>query len=145
MLLGSDALHNIGDGAAIAAAFLVSPRLGVVTALAVIAHEVPEEIGDYALLRAAGMARGRALLAMAGVQLTAGLGALITVLAASAWAQAAGYVLGLASGTFLYIGATDLLPEVLHERGRETASRQAVLGFGAGVVVAVVKSVLWAG
>jgi zinc and cadmium transporter len=142
MLLGSDALHNIGDGAAIAASFLASPRLGVVTAFAVIVHEVPEEIGDYALLRRAGMRRGSALLAMAAVQLTAAIGAVATVLAASTWEMAAGWVLGLAAGTFLYIGATDLLPEVLHERAEGASSRQAVLGFAVGIAVAVTKTLV---
>jgi hypothetical protein len=68
MLLGSDALHNIGDGAAIGASFLVSPRLGVAMAFAMIVHEDPEEVGDYAILRGAGMGRGAALAAMAAIR-----------------------------------------------------------------------------
>ncbi|HEX8438426.1 ZIP family metal transporter, partial [Archangium sp.] len=79
-LLAADALHNIGDGAAMAAAFLVSPQAGLATAMAVIAHELPQEVGDYALLRAAGLSRARALLALGGVQLTAVAGAGVVLL-----------------------------------------------------------------
>jgi zinc and cadmium transporter len=133
-LLFSDALHNVGDGAAIAAAFLVSPGLGVATALAVIAHEVPQEVGDYALLRALGFSRRRGLLALAAVQATAVLGAVGVVLAAQRFEEVVGAVLAIAAGTFLYIGATDLLPEV--HSGRTPSDRlQRVLGFAAGVAL----------
>lgn len=137
-LLGSDALHNIADGAAIAASFLSSIRLGVVTTLAVILHEVPEEIGDYVLLRASGISRGRALLALSGVQLTAGLGAAATLLAWSRFESLSGVVLAVAAGTFLYISATDLLPAVLHVDERDRGRPLGLLGFAAGVMIAAV-------
>lgn len=142
MLLGSDGLHNAGDGAAIAAAFLASPRLGVATALAVIVHEVPQEVGDYAILRSAGVSRGRAVVALSLVQLTAGLGALAAILTASAWTSATRGVLGIAAGTFVYIGGSDLLPELLHESRDGRAGWQAIAGFLAGLVVAVASSAL---
>ena len=140
MLLGSDGLHNAGDGAAIAAAFIASPRLGVATALAVIVHEVPQEVGDYAILRSSGMSRGRAAVALSLVQLTAGLGALVAILVASVWTSAIRYLLGIAAGTFLYIGSSDLLPELLHESPEGRAGWQAILGFLAGVAVAVTSA-----
>lgn len=115
-LLASDALHNISDGMAIAAAFLASPHLGVVTAAAVIIHEVPEEIADYALLRAAGMPKRRALTALAAVQIAAGVGAAGTLLASSLVARAEGIILAIASGTFVYIAAIDLVPELVRAR-----------------------------
>jgi zinc and cadmium transporter len=111
-LLSSDALHNIGDGAAVAAAFLVSPQAGIATALAIIAHELPQEVGDYALLRAAGFSRARALVALSLVQLTAAIGAGAVMLGSQLVHDLEGVVLAIASGTFLYIGATDLLPEL---------------------------------
>ncbi|MBJ6761594.1 ZIP family metal transporter [Myxococcaceae bacterium JPH2] len=132
-LLASDALHNVGDGAAVAAAFLVSTRAGVATALAVIVHELPQEVGDYALLRASGWKRGRALLALAGVQLTAAVGA-AGVLVGSHWLPSLnGTVLAIAGGSFLYIGAVDLLPELRH--GGQ--SRQRIVGFVAGLALIV--------
>ncbi|MFL5345360.1 MAG: ZIP family metal transporter [Hyalangium sp.] len=111
-LLASDGLHNLGDGAAVAAAFLVSPEAGIATALAIIAHELPQEVGDYALLRAAGFSRARALIALTLVQLTAALGAGAVLLGSHLVQNLEGIVLAIASGTFLYIGATDLLPEM---------------------------------
>jgi zinc and cadmium transporter len=135
-LLGSDAIHNFGDGMAIAAAFLVSHRLGAIAALAVIIHEVPEEIADYAVLRASGLRRGRALFWLAAVQLTAGLGALVTVLGASVLGIQ-GPALALGAGTFLYIGLVDLLPEIV----RASPDRRAALGWlGVGLVVMALAS-----
>ncbi|MBZ4418080.1 ZIP family metal transporter [Myxococcus sp. RHSTA-1-4] len=132
-LLGSDALHNIGDGAAVAAAFLVSPQAGIATSLAVIAHELPQEVGDYALLRASGWSRRRALLALAGVQLTAAVGAAGMLLGSRLLPPLEGIVLAIAAGTFFYIGAVDLLPELRH--GSPSESRQRVTGLVLGVVL----------
>lgn len=117
-LLFSDALHNIGDGIAIAAAFVVSVRVGAVTAAAVLVHELPEELADYALLRAAGMGKRRALLSLAGVQLTAGIGAAGTLLVSSLMTRAQGIVLSVACGLFVYIAAIDLIPELVRMRSR---------------------------
>jgi zinc and cadmium transporter len=131
-LLISDALHNIGDGAAIAAAFLISIRAGIVVAIAVIAHEIPQEVGDYALLRAAGWKRAQAIVALAAVQLTAFLGALGVIFAAGRFQYGSAIVLSIAAGTFLYIAATDLLPEI--RVGRTPAERrQRLLGFAGGL------------
>ncbi|HYR88261.1 MAG TPA: ZIP family metal transporter [Terriglobia bacterium] len=133
-LLISDALHNIGDGATIAAAFLVSIQAGIAVAIAVIAHEIPQEVGDYALLRAAGWKRARALLGLAIVQLTAFLGAAGVILAAERFKFGTAIVLSIAAGTFLYIAATDLLPEIRVGR-TPSERRQRMLGFAAGLGV----------
>jgi zinc and cadmium transporter len=142
-LIGAAALHNIGDGAAIAAAFLSSTRLGVITTLAVLAHEVPHEVGDYVVLRASGMRRVRALMALAAVQLTAAVGAVAVVLASSFFAHASGVVLAIAGGTFVYIGATDLLPDVLRAERDPRARTLALLGFLLGVAAVAVLQVVW--
>ena len=110
-LLISDALHNVGDGAAVSAGFLISIKVGIVVAVAVIAHEVPQEVGDYAVLRASDWRRAPALLALAGVQLTAFAGAAGVMLAAEHIEHFTAIILSIAAGTFLYIGATDLLPQ----------------------------------
>ncbi len=140
-LLGSDALHNIGDGAAIAAAFLVSTHAGIGVALAVIVHEIPQEVGDYALLRNAGFTRGRALLSLAAVQLTAAAGAAAVALASTGVKAVIPVVLSVAAGTFLYIGATDLLPEV-HSGHSPHDRRVRMLGFLAGLAVVVVVGLI---
>ena len=140
-LLISDALHNIGDGAAIAAAFLISIKVGLVVAVAVIAHEVPQEVGDYAVLRAAAWQRSHALLALAAVQFTAFIGAVGVIVAAERFHQVTNLILSIAAGTFLYIGATDLLPEV-HSRGTASSGAGRILGFVAGVGLIGLVSVL---
>ncbi|RKH61040.1 ZIP family metal transporter [Corallococcus aberystwythensis] len=132
-LLVSDALHNVGDGAAVAAAFLVSPHAGFATAFAVIVHELPQEVGDYALLRAAGWSRARSLLALGAVQLTAVVGAAGVLLGTQHLPSLQGTVLAIAGGSFLYIGAVDLLPEL--RRGPD--SRQRVVGFLCGLLLIV--------
>jgi zinc and cadmium transporter len=128
-LLGSDAIHNFTDGMAIAAAFVASPRLGAITSLAVIVHELPEEISLYAILRAAGFGKTRALIALTLVQLTAGVGAAATLLGASL-GDVTGVVLAIAAGTFLYI-AFELLPEVLR---RDRTRSLIALAVGALIV-----------
>ncbi len=130
-LLASDALHNVGDGAAVAAAFLVSPQAGIATAFAVIVHELPQEVGDYALLRAAGWSRGGSLVALAGVQLTAAIGAAGVLLGTRMLPSLQGTVLAIAGGSFLYIGAVDLLPEM--RRGPD--ARQRLVGFLCGLLL----------
>jgi zinc and cadmium transporter len=139
-LLASDALHNIADGVAIATSFLLSVPLGVVTSLAVIVHEVPEEVGDYVLLRAAGIPKRRALIALAGVQATAAIGAFGTLLAASQTQQLAGIALSLAAGTFLFIAATDLLPEVLRSQVARRDRIEAVAGFVLGALALAIQA-----
>ncbi len=133
-LLVADGLHNIGDGAVIAAAFLVSPQVGLVASLAVIAHELPQEVGDYALLRTAGMSRAKSLIALALVQLSAALGAAAILVASTSWGQVSGLVLSIAAGSFLYIGATDLLPGI-HAGRTPTDRRQRLFGLLAGVLL----------
>ena len=139
-LLGSDALHNISDGMAISAAFLVSRSLGVVTSLAVVVHEVPEEVGDYVVLRAAGVAKVKALLALTAVQATAAIGAFGVLLAASQTTWLSSIALSIAVGTFLFIAATDLLPDVLRKSDVPGDRWQAMSGFLLGAAVIAVQA-----
>jgi len=132
MLLGADAFHNTADGAAIAAAFLMSTRLGCLTAAAVILHELPEELADYVLLRASSVGRGRALLALTAVQLTSAIGAALTLAAAGVWDQVSGVALSVGAGTFLYISFVDFAPILLRGDIRRV---QAVAGLLIGLVL----------
>ncbi len=116
-LLGSDAVHNFGDGVAIAAAFLTSTHLGVVTSVAVLLHELPEELADYAILRETRMAKRRSLFWLALVQMTAGLGAAVTLLGATL-GNVHTIVLAIAGGTFVYIAIVELMPDVLRTGAR---------------------------
>src|SRR4051812_36174284 len=132
-LLASDAVHNFGDGIAIAAAFTTSVRLGIITALAVIIHEVPEELADYAVLRSSHIAKRRALWALLVVQLTAALGAWATLLGASL-AHREGVLLALAAGTFIYIALVELMPDVLRHAPRRERM-YAAIGLAVGVAI----------
>jgi zinc and cadmium transporter len=142
VLLGSDALHNLADGIAVASTFLRSIELGAITSIAVIVHEVPEEIADYALLRAAGLAKPRALLALGGVQLTAAIGAAGAIVAASATTHVAGVALSISAGTFCYLAAADLLPEVVRVARARHAWPTAIAAFGLGVATVGLET-LW--
>jgi zinc and cadmium transporter len=139
-LLSSDVLHNIGDGAALAAGFLLSVRAGVVVALAVIAHEVPHEVGDYTLLRASGWKRTRSLLALAGVQLTAAIGAFGFLLFAERFHGFTAPLLSMSAGSFLYISATSLLPQIRY--GSHSRRYERMLGFVCGLGLVVLLFVL---
>jgi len=136
-LLASDAVHNFGDGIAIAAAFTASLHLGIITSLAVIVHEVPEELADYAVLRESHMGKRRALWALLIVQMTAAIGALVTLLGASL-VHREGVLLALAAGTFLYIALVELMPEVLrHASRRDRVMALLALGVGVAIIAAL--------
>lgn len=121
LILIGDAVHNFVDGVVIAVAFMVEPALGWTTALSVAAHELPHEIGDYAILVRGGFSRVRAV----SFNLLSALAAVIGGLAAFAWRPLAeanlGLLIGAAAGMFLYIAMVNLIPEVQHSsRGRHT-------------------------
>ena len=115
LILVGDALHNLLDGIAVAGATLADPQLGLATWLAVAAHEIPQEIGDFAVLIHGGWSKGRALALNFGSALTFPVGAVATYFAAS-FARI-DFLVPFAAGAFLYIGASDLIPEVNRERG----------------------------
>lgn len=109
-----DAVHNFIDGVAIAVAFQVSPELGLATALAVAAHEIPQEIADFVVLRNSGFSRSRALLVNFASALTAVLGVLITFALGNVVESYEGIALAVTGGIFLYIAAVDMIPEFEH-------------------------------
>ncbi len=115
MVLFADAFHNFLDGAAIAAAFLVDVRIGIMTTLLIILHEIPQEMGDFGVLLHAGFAPRQALVANALSAVAAFLGAAVAIVAAHFVAAAAVPMMALAAGGMLYIALADLVP-TLHER-----------------------------
>ena len=122
-----DTFHNFVDGAVIAAAVLTSVPLGVSTAVAVAAHEIPQEIGDFAILLHAGYSRRKALLLNVLSGLASAAGAIGAFLAFDIVPRTLPYFLVLAASSFLYVAMADLIPG-LH-RGRTDASslRQIIL------------------
>ncbi|MGE3708008.1 MAG: ZIP family metal transporter, partial [Vicinamibacterales bacterium] len=113
LILIADGLHNFVGGLAIAASFLVSVQVGVVTWLAAAAHEVPQELGDFAILVRGGWSRSQALLANFLSASTVLPGALLAYLWRAELDVAP--LLAFAAGNFIYVAASDLIPEVKHE------------------------------
>jgi len=115
MNLIGDSIHNFIDGLVIAASFLTSFHLGVVTTLAVALHEIPQEIGDFGVLLYAGFGRKKALFANFMTALTAVFGGVIGYFAASRVEHFTFYLLPVAAGGFIYIATADLIPELKKE------------------------------
>ncbi len=132
-LLG-DALHNFIDGLIIAATFLTDVRLGIITALAVSMHEIPQEIGDFGVLIHAGFKKNKAILANFLVALTAVLGGVIGFFLAQKANYLASYLLPIAAGGFIYIAASDLLPEIRKETSIKKSAFSLAI-FLTGIVI----------
>ncbi len=113
MILIGDAIHNFIDGLVIAAAFLTDMSLGFVTSFMILGHEIPQEIGDFAVLLHGGMKKGKALLYNFISQLTAVLGGLVGFFLFTDMLRAV--MLPFAAGGFMYIAASDLIPELHKE------------------------------
>lgn len=118
-----DALHNFLDGVAIAAAFLASIPIGLATATAVIFHEIPQEIGQFAILVHGGWTRAKALLYNFFSALTAIAGALLVLAFSQDIAEAPTLLLALGAASFVYVAMADLIPELQ----KEPQTRRAVL------------------
>lgn len=115
LIIVGDTVHNALDGVAIAAAFLISVPTGIVTTLAVAAHEIPQEIGDFGLLLKKGMSRAKVLWFNVFSALATTAAAVITYLLGSEDKLPVGALLGLSAGFLLYIAASDIIPEI-HEQ-----------------------------
>jgi len=138
MILVGDALHNFVDGIMLAAAFLSSVPLGIAAGLAVIAHELPQEVGDFAILLEGGLTRRRALLWNLLSSLPTLPGALLAYFALSQTVGYVPYVLAIAAASFLYIGLADLVPGLQGRIGPETGWKQFLLILtGVGTILMV--------
>jgi len=127
-----DSFHNFVDGAVIATAVMTSVPLGISTAIAVAAHEIPQELGDFAILLHAGYSRGRALLLNVLSGLSSALGALVAFVAFDFVPMMRPYCLALAAASFLYVAMADLIPG-LHRGRTDAASMRQILLIGAGI------------
>jgi zinc and cadmium transporter len=127
LVIVGDAIHTFVDGVVIAAAALISLPLGATTALAVAAHEIPQEAGDFAILLASGRSRSQALL----LNLSSAVGGVLGAAAMLAFGSSAPhilpYVLGFAAGNFLYVAMADLIPSLHRGNLDRSALRQTVL------------------
>ena len=127
MIVLGDGLHNFVDGVLIAAAFLADPALGWATAIAVLAHELPQEIGDFMVLLNAGLSKNRALVlnAVSGAAMI--VGGVAGYFALDGVQTAVPYVLVIAAASFIYIAVADLVPELHRQRRFSDAVAQFLL------------------
>lgn len=137
LVLIGDSVHNLIDGVLIAAAFLTDTRLGVLTALAIVAHEIPQEIGDVAVLVHSGYSRGKAMLYNLLTNLPTLLGGVVAFFALESAQGTLPYVLTLAAASFIYIAVADLIPD-LHRRPEPAATlaQVALISAGIGTILA---------
>jgi zinc and cadmium transporter len=141
LVLVSDGLHNLVDGVAIGAAFLISPEVGIATTIAIMLHEIPQEIGDFALLVHAGFSRTKALLMNFMSALFAFIGVGLAFWLAGSFEQAIPFIAAFAAGNFIYIAGSDLVPELHKTTGAKRSALQFV-AIAAGLVVMALLLVL---
>lgn len=131
-VLVGDAFHNFVDGAVVAAAVMTSVPLGISTALAVAAHEIPQEVGDFAILLNAGYSRGKALLLNLLSSAASAVGAIAALVAFDTVPRLLPYFLAMAAASFLYVAMADLIPG-LHRGRTDASSMRQILLIGAGI------------
>ncbi len=137
-VLAGDSVHCFGDGILIASAFIADMRLGVIAALAVLAHEIPHHMGDLAVLRQGSSSRQAAILKVSMAGAITALGGAVGYVLVDALHDWLPYFLVVASSSFVYVALADLIPQ-LQKRlsARETVAQIIWLGFGIGMVVLV--------
>ncbi len=133
MITIGDTMHNFVDGVIIAAAFLVDLKLGVVTTVAIIAHEIPQEMGDFLILLHSGYSRSRALLLNLFSSLATLIGGVLGYYALAPVQQAMPYMLALAASGMIYVAVADLIPG-LHKRVELSHTGAQIILILAGVL-----------
>ena len=133
-LLIGDSVHNFIDGIVIATTFLISVPIGIATAIAVAAHEIPQEIADFGIFLKSGMPKGKVFLLNFASAMMTTVGAVVAILFAGKIEAVQPQLLAFAAGMFTYIATSDLIPELHHEYAGESVWKQSVsfvVGVGA--------------
>lgn len=140
MILIGDAIHNFIDGIAIAAAFMTDINLGIVTTIAIAAHEIPQELADFAVLLHSGLSKKKALLFNFLSGLTALIGSVLAIFLLSYLENILPILLGFTTGMFLYIALSDLIPELHQSFSRTSRWLQSVpFIVGAGITILLIQ------
>lgn len=140
LVMVGDSFHNLIDGVLIASAAMIQPELGVLTAIAVAAHELPQEIADFSVMVASGMSRKKALMFNALSALAAVFGAVLVYFLRDSLEPVLPLAVAFSAGMFLYIALSDLIPE-LHHHTKDTFQKWVQLGLLlAGIAVVMVFS-----
>ncbi|KKQ26827.1 MAG: Zinc/iron permease [Candidatus Levybacteria bacterium GW2011_GWA2_37_36] len=139
-LVFGDALHNFIDGMSIAAGFLVNFQLGFVTSIAVFIHEIPHELGDFGILIHKGWGRAGVLWLNAATGLVSILGAIVVFYLGKQFSDIVPVLLSVAAANFIYLSATDLLPEIHHRANKNFAVRYTLSFFmGIFLIIFLIK------
>jgi zinc and cadmium transporter len=135
MILIGNSVHNFCDGVVIAAAFLTDLRVGIATTVAIVAHAVPQQVGDFAVLIHSGFTRGRAFTFNVAAGCATLVGGLAGYFALAGMQQMLPTVLAIAAASLLYVAVADLIPS-LHRRSEplETAKQMLLIGLGVGII-----------
>jgi zinc and cadmium transporter len=138
LIIVGDTVHNFVDGVLIAAAFLQSVELGVVTAIAIIAHEIPQEVGDFLILLHSGYTRARALVMNLLSSTATIVGGVVGYFSLQAIADLESILLGVVAASMIYVAVADLIPG-LHRRPelRDTASQALLIALGIATIAMV--------
>ena len=139
LILAGDAFHNFVDGVVIASAFLQSTALGISTTLAVVAHEVPQEVGDFGILLNSGYSRSQAFVYNSLSASTTLLGAGLAYVAVGQVRQIVPFVLAVSASSFLYIGMADLIPNLHRDTRPASAWEQLLLIVAGAFLIAVMR------
>lgn len=142
MNLVGDGLHNLIDGMIIAGSFLVDIRLGVITTIAVISHEIPQEIGDFGVLIHAGFKSKKALLFNFVSGLASVFGAIIAIFVGTYFDNFINFVIPITAGGFIYIASSDLIPE-LKKESKISKTLKQLLGIFMGLALMVLLKFLF--
>jgi zinc and cadmium transporter len=134
LILVGDTFHNLLDGVLVAAAFMTNPHLGIVTAFAVFAHEIPQEVGDLAILLHGGYTRRRAMMLNLVSSLTSVVGGVIAYFALKSALGVLPYALAFAAASFIYVAVADLIPGLHRRVDFRTSVEQFVL-IAAGIAL----------
>jgi len=140
LLIIGDTLHNFIDGIAIAAGFMVSPVTGIIATIAVSAHEIPKEIGDFGLLLSKGMSRTKVLLVNVLSALATVVAAVLFFIIGESVHIEIAPVLALIAGFFIYIAVSDIIPSIHHRKNRRYAIIQSAILLAG---VALVSLFIW--
>ena len=138
LIIIGDTVHNFIDGIAIAAGFLVSPSTGMVGTLAVAAHEIPQEIGDFGLLLRKGMSRQKVILANVLSALATTIAAIVFFQLGQSYEVSLEIVLGLVAGFFIYIAVSDIIPSIHQREEKVLAGWQSAMLLIGAITVSLV-------
>lgn len=134
LVMIGDSAHNFLDGIVIALAYIANPALGLTTALAIAAHEIPQEVGDFSILLDNGWSKAKIIVANVLSSLLAVVGIFVGYYAGGFLESYLPYLLGAVAGIFIYIAAADLIPEI-QDRAQHKHMGSVLLSFLAGLIV----------